>query len=88
MTSTDIRSDILASNKHFMDAFGRGDAAGLAHLYTGGGQLLPPHSEVVAGREGVERGRSLTLTVQACRLCRVRPRRACSRARASARGPR
>ena len=53
MTSTDIRADILACNKHFMDAFGRGDAAGLAHLYTGGGQLLPPNSEVVAGRDAI-----------------------------------
>ena len=53
MTSTDIRSDILASNKHFMDAFGRGNAASLANLYTVGGQLLPPNSEVVAGRDGI-----------------------------------
>ena len=53
MTPTDIRSDIMACNKHFMDAFGRGDAAGLANLYTGGGQLLPPNSEVVAGREAI-----------------------------------
>ena len=53
MTSTDIRSDILACNKHFMDAFGRGDAASLANLYTVGGQLLPPNSEVVAGRDAI-----------------------------------
>lgn len=53
MTSTDIRSDILACNKQFMDAFGRGDAAGLANLYTVGGQLLPPNSEVVAGRDAI-----------------------------------
>ena len=53
MTTTDIRSDIIACNTHFMDAFGRGDAAGLANLYTVGGQLLPPNSEVVAGRDGI-----------------------------------
>ena len=53
MTSTDIRSDIQACNQQFMDAFGRGDAAGLANLYTVGGQLLPPNSEVVAGREAI-----------------------------------
>jgi len=51
MTATDIRSDIIACNTQFMDAFGRGDAAGLANLYTVGGQLLPPNSEVVAGRD-------------------------------------
>ena len=53
MTSTDNRSDIIACNTHFMDAFGRGDAAGLANLYTVGGQLLPPNSEVVAGRDAI-----------------------------------
>ena len=53
MASTDIRSDILACNKHFMDEFGRGDAAALANLYTVGGQLLPPNSEVLAGREAI-----------------------------------
>jgi uncharacterized protein (TIGR02246 family) len=53
MTPTDIRSDIVACNKQFTDAFGRGDAAGLANLYTVGGQLLPPHSEVVAGRDAI-----------------------------------
>ncbi len=53
MTSTDIRSAIVACNTHFMHAFGRGDAAGLANLYTVGGQLLPPHSEVVAGRDAI-----------------------------------
>ena len=53
MTPTDIRSDILACNKHFMEAFGCGDAAGLANLYTVGGQLLPPNSDVVAGRDAI-----------------------------------
>lgn len=53
MTATDIRSDIIACNNAFMDAFGRGDAAGLANLYTVGGQLLPPNSDVVAGRDGI-----------------------------------
>ena len=53
MTSADIRSSIVACNKQFMDAFGRGDAAGLANLYTVGGQLLPPNSEVVTGRDAI-----------------------------------
>jgi len=53
MIATDIQPDIMACNKHFMDAFGRGDAAGLANLYTVGGQLLPPNSEVVAGRDAI-----------------------------------
>ena len=53
MVSTDIRTDILACNKNFMDAFGKGDAGGVAALYTAGGQLLPPNRDVVAGREAI-----------------------------------
>ena len=53
MVPTDLRTDILAANTQFMEAFGRGDAAGLASLYTTGGQLLPPNSAVVAGRDAI-----------------------------------
>ena len=53
MGPTDLRADIIAANKRFMEAFGRRDAAGLATLYTTTGQLLPPNSEVVAGREAI-----------------------------------
>ena len=44
---------ISATNKAFMEAFGKGDAAGLANLYTKAGSLLPPNSEVVGGIEGI-----------------------------------
>jgi uncharacterized protein (TIGR02246 family) len=53
MVSTDLRIAIRAANTQFMEAFGRGDAKGLAALYTTGGHLLPPHSAVVAGREAI-----------------------------------
>jgi len=53
MVSTDLRADIIAANKQFMEAFGRRDAAGLASLYTMKGQLLPPNGEVVAGRDAI-----------------------------------
>ena len=53
MTPTDIRADITAGNQHFMDAFGRGDAAGLANLYTAGGQVFPPHSEIITGHDAI-----------------------------------
>jgi ketosteroid isomerase-like protein len=36
-----------------MAAFGDGDAAGVAALYTTEGQLAPPNSEVVTGTEGI-----------------------------------
>jgi len=46
-------SGISATNNAFMEAFGRGDAAGLANLYTKAGSLLPPNSEMVVGVEGI-----------------------------------
>ena len=53
MATMDTRAEILAGNKQFMEAFKRGDAAAVAKLYTAGGQLLPPNSEVVAGRDAI-----------------------------------
>ncbi len=53
MATMDTRTEILAGNKQFMEAFKRGDAAAVAKLYTAGGQLLPPNSEVVAGRDAI-----------------------------------
>lgn len=53
--SADARSAIASANRRFMDAFGRGDAAGVARLYTSNGQLLPAHSEVVEGTPAIER---------------------------------
>jgi uncharacterized protein (TIGR02246 family) len=40
---------IEAANQRFMQAFVQADAAGLASLYTEGGQLLPPGGEVAHG---------------------------------------
>jgi uncharacterized protein (TIGR02246 family) len=36
-----------------MAAFKRGDAAGLAALYTENGQVLPPNSDFVTGKEAI-----------------------------------
>ncbi len=49
-----MRQEIEAANKTFMAAFGRGDAAGLAALYTADGQLLPTNSDVVAGSAAIQ----------------------------------
>jgi uncharacterized protein (TIGR02246 family) len=37
-----------------MAAFNGGDAAGVAALYTEGGQLLPPNAGVMAGQEAIQ----------------------------------
>ena len=53
MHTADCRTNILAGNQDFMVAFRRGDAAAVANLYTVGGQLLPPNSEVVSGHDAI-----------------------------------
>lgn len=53
-TSTGIRDAIVAANEEFMAFFSKGDAAGLAALYTENGQLLPPNSGIITGREAIQ----------------------------------
>lgn len=48
-----FENDIAASNRRFMEAFAARDAAGIAALYPGDGQLLPPNSDVVVGRDAI-----------------------------------
>jgi uncharacterized protein (TIGR02246 family) len=50
----DVREAIAAANQNFMRAFARGDAAGMAALYTADGQLLPTHSDVVSGPRAIQ----------------------------------
>jgi uncharacterized protein (TIGR02246 family) len=52
--STEIRGIIGNTNERFMGAFKKGDAPGVASLYTVEGQLLPPNSDVVTGRASIE----------------------------------
>lgn len=47
--SNDIRPQIESANGKLMEAFKRGDAPAIAHLYTSEAQLLPAHSDVVRG---------------------------------------
>jgi uncharacterized protein (TIGR02246 family) len=51
--SSDIRPQIDAANGQFMNAFQRGDATGLANLYTSGAQLLPANSDFVRGTAAI-----------------------------------
>jgi uncharacterized protein (TIGR02246 family) len=53
--AADPRSEIEAANRRFMEAFERGDAASIARLYTASGQLLPAHSDFVAGTTAIQR---------------------------------
>ena len=52
--NTDIHAAIAAANEKFMSAFAEGDAGGVAAQYTEGGQVLPPGTHIITGREGVE----------------------------------
>ena len=53
-TATEVRAGILAANEKFMAAFSRGDAAACAACYTEQGQLLPPNSDVIAGKQAIQ----------------------------------
>ena len=53
-TSTEVRDAIAAADENFMATFSQGDAAGLAAFYTEKGQLLPPNSDFVTGRQAIQ----------------------------------
>jgi len=53
-TSTEVRGAIAAANENFMAALKRGDAAGMAALYTENGQVMPPNGDFVTGRQAVQ----------------------------------
>ena len=50
----DVKAAIAAGNEKLMAAFRRGDAAGLAALYTENGQLLPPNSDFITGKPAIQ----------------------------------
>ena len=49
-----IKKDIAAGVENFMTNFKRRDAAGMAELYTEDGQLMPPNSDFVTGKLGIQ----------------------------------
>jgi uncharacterized protein (TIGR02246 family) len=49
-----VRRLIEAAVQQFVVAFNRGDAAGVAQLYTEDGQILPSQSEPIVGRPGIQ----------------------------------
>lgn len=50
----DVRDAIAAVNQEFVTALARGDARGVAVLYTTNGQLLPTHSDFVTGTQAIQ----------------------------------
>jgi ketosteroid isomerase-like protein len=48
------RGAIENANKDFMLAFGKGDAAGVASLYSVNGQILPANFDIITGRGGIK----------------------------------
>jgi uncharacterized protein (TIGR02246 family) len=54
LTSETVRQEIEASNREFMTAFNRGDAAGVAAAYTEDGRVLPAGAPALSGRQAVE----------------------------------
>lgn len=51
--TSDVHQAIAKVNKQFMSAFEQGDAGGVAALYTKGGQVLPPGSDIITGKEDI-----------------------------------
>jgi uncharacterized protein (TIGR02246 family) len=54
MKSKEIHDAILAVEERFMAAYNRGDARGLAALYTPDGEIMPPNTEAVTGHPALE----------------------------------
>lgn len=54
MSTVVVPDAIAATNRAFMEAFARGDAAACARCYTADGQALPPNSEPVVGHAAIE----------------------------------
>jgi len=52
--STDVYDAIVAADETFMTTFNRGDAAGIAALYTENGQFLPPNGDFVTGKQALQ----------------------------------
>jgi uncharacterized protein (TIGR02246 family) len=51
----EVRSAIAAANAQFSAAAAKGDGAGLAALYAADGQVLPAGSDVIRGRDAIQK---------------------------------
>jgi uncharacterized protein (TIGR02246 family) len=50
----DIKADIDAANARFVAAFNKGDAAGVAQLYTEQATVMPPGAPLAKGRSAIQ----------------------------------
>ena len=51
----DLKSEIDAANAQFAAFYNKGDAAGVASLYTNNATILPPGSPMMKGREAIQK---------------------------------
>ena len=54
MSTSAAQAGIDATNRSFEQAAAGGDAAGMAAIYTEGGQILPPNGEIATGRTAIQ----------------------------------
>jgi ketosteroid isomerase-like protein len=54
MTAATIEQEISATNRAFEQAFAKGDAAGLAAVYTSDGQALPPNAKTLSDKQSIQ----------------------------------
>ena len=54
MKNVKVHNEIASANKIFMNAFRKGDAPGMAALYTENGQVLPPNADFITGKQAVQ----------------------------------
>ena len=54
MATITTREAVTRANRSFMNAVSVRDAAAIARLYTEDGQVLPPQTDPIVGRNGIE----------------------------------
>lgn len=54
INATEIRKQVERANEKFMETYSRGDAEGMAELYTRDGMVLPPNGDFVEGRQQIQ----------------------------------
>ena len=53
--AADVKADIDTANQRLGAAFAKGDATAIAQLYTPQATMFPPGSDIVSGRDGVQK---------------------------------